>query len=372
MANPNDDFSHLDLDLDALGGQGDSKTPEEIAAEEAAAREAEAAAEAEKKKKEEEDEEEEEEETAEQKAAREAAEAAGEEEEEEGNDDSFITQIRGTFGFEELDEEEFEDSEEGLIALTQKASELMTQRSLKQMFEADPVLAKHFEFKQQGGDSAKFMETFYPSNDWTKVELSDEPSDTTQHELVMKTDLLERGFTDEQATEMVNDLKVADTLVARSKSALQNLQARQAQKQESLIESQKQAVADNQKKAEDSWKKVNETIKTSKELAGLPIKEAEKQTFYDYLNKPVTKEGLTQRQLDLAKLELDKSLALDFLLFKNFDLSKIVQTKVKTSQANSLRDRLKGTKTTKNQSSSSKKTTDPTKDVVDQIDFSKI
>lgn len=392
MASNTDNLDHLDLDLDSLFAGGATKTPEEIEAEEAEKREKEKQ-EQEKQTKEKEEKEkengnegvednnEDKEKSKDQKDKdkdqKQKNDNDEDDDEEEEDDLTFIQQLQTTFGYDELAEEEFEDSEEGLVAFTQKASEIMMQRSLKQLFEADPLLQKHFEFKQQGGDSQKFIDIFYPKNDWSKVTLEEEvdedSGDTSTHEAVLKADLLERNFTEEEATEMIKDLKVAGTVAARAKVSLANLQARQAEKQEQLIEQQKQKVIEGQKKAQESWKEINNTIKGAKELAGLPIKEAEKSSFYEYLSKPVTKEGQTQRQLDLAKLDLNKSLALDFLLFKGFDISKLVQTKAKSQQAASLRDRLKGGKmgSTKEKDNSGKDNKN-IKSAGDQVDWSKV
>lgn len=371
-----DPLDHLDLSLDAIDDLSkQQKSAEELAAEEAAKKEAEEKEkeEAEKKAKEKEEEQKkEEQEKKEKKEDDDDEEGNNDDDDDQDNDDSFVSQIKSSFGFEELEEEDFEDSEEGLQNLTVKASEVMARRSLQKLFSQDPILEKHFQYMQQGGDSTKFMETFYPENDWNKVTLSEE-AEESQLTSVIRADLAERGFSEEEIKDTIDDYKIAESLEKHATRALSNLKARQGQKQEQLIEQQKEQVAKQQKEAEESWNKVTETINNSKDLAGFPIKQAEKDKFLDYISKPIDAQGTTKRMQDLSKLSMEQALALDFLLYKGFDLTTLVNTKAKSQQAESLRDKLKGGKVVKNnKGKDSKNSKNNSKSVIDDIDFSKL
>jgi len=60
------------------------------------------------------------------------------------------------------------------------------------------------------------------------------------------------------------------------------------------------------------------------------------------LSTPINKQGKTQRDVDHQDAKMDVKLAIDYLMYKGFDLKGIVDTKAKTKNAQSLRERLSG------------------------------
>jgi len=85
---------------------------------------------------------------------------------------------------------------------------------------------------------------------------------------------------------------------------------------------------------------VQETIKESKEFAGLQVPEREKSKFFNYLSKPVTKDGYTQRDIDHSKAEMEQKLAIDYLMYKGFNLEEIINKKAKTTATKTLREKI--------------------------------
>ena len=81
-----------------------------------------------------------------------------------------------------------------------------------------------------------------------------------------------------------------------------------------------------------------------KEFKGISIPEREKTKFFDYLSKPVTKEGYTQRDLDHNGSEMDTKLAIDYLMYKGFNLDKLIDKKARTKSTRALKDKIKGHK----------------------------
>jgi hypothetical protein len=54
----------------------------------------------------------------------------------------------------------------------------------------------------------------------------------------------------------------------------------------------------------------------------------------------VTKDGRTQRDLDHSQAEIETKLAIDYMMYKGFDLSKLIANNTKTEKARSLRSKL--------------------------------
>jgi hypothetical protein len=104
--------------------------------------------------------------------------------------------------------------------------------------------------------------------------------------------------------------------------------------------SQKTQQATDSKKQKEFWNGVYETIENSTEFAGLTVPKREKSKFFGYISNPVNRDGQTQRDVDHGNAEMEVKLAIDYLMFKGFKLDDIIQTKAKTSNAKSLRDKI--------------------------------
>ena len=139
---------------------------------------------------------------------------------------------------------------------------------------------------------------------------------------------------------MLEDYEDAGKLHGKAEAAKQALGKQQVEKRGQLVENEKQARAAEAVKQEEFWGGVADTIKDSKEFAGLQVSEKEKGKFFNYLSKPVDKNGYTQRDIDHAEAEMETKLAIDYLMYKGFNLEQIINTKAKTKQSKSLRDKI--------------------------------
>lgn len=252
-------------------------------------------------------------------------------------EESIVGTLISQFGFEELKPDAYEETEEGIMKLARDSSNLMAQKAVEQLFEADPVLKQHFEFKKLGGDSKKFIDTFYPETDWSEVKLSED--DESQWDETLKADMRQKGFDSETIESMLKDFEIAGTKKERASKALVSLQTGQKTAKETLIAQQRAAKEQAEKDALENWKQVETLVKTSNSFKGIPIKEAEKSDFLRYISETDEK-GMTARDRALQSFKLEDSLLLDYLLFKNFDIGRMVEVKAETKKASSLKERL--------------------------------
>ena len=81
-----------------------------------------------------------------------------------------------------------------------------------------------------------------------------------------------------------------------------------------------------QQKQRDFWDDINDTISNSKDFAGLTVQEKDKNKFFDYLTK-TNQEGVTERELAHKKSTTEQKLAIDYLMFKGFNLKDIIAKK---------------------------------------------
>lgn len=255
-------------------------------------------------------------------------------------DDSIVGQVLSTLGYEVDDN--YEDTTEGLVSLTKDIGTQIADETLDKLFEQYPLVGKHLEYVMNGGDSSQFMETNDPRQDYSKMKIKE--SDTRSQKSVLSEYFRIKGHDKEFIDELLEDYEDSGKLQTKADSALKALVQVQDQYKEQMLVDQKQkqqtAIAEQKK----FWDGVYDTIDNSKEFKGISIPEREKTKFFDYLSKPVTKEGYTQRDLDHNESDMDVKLAIDYLMYKGFNLDKLIDKKARTKSTRALKDKIKGHK----------------------------
>lgn len=251
-------------------------------------------------------------------------------------DESIVGEVLSSLGFEV--DEEYEDTPEGLAKMTQDLGAKMAEDQLDQLFGNFPLIQQHLEYVLSGGDSQQFMKAYDPDNDYGQLTISD--NDIRTQRSVLATYFKAKGHEDEFINELLEDYEDNGKLFSKAEQAKKALAQSQATYREELVQKQREEQKVKMQEQQEFWNNVYETIDNSEEFAGLRVPKREKSKFFDYLSKPVTKEGYTQRDLDHQDSEMEVKLAIDYLMFKGFDLSKLIEKKAKTTNAKSLRDRI--------------------------------
>ena len=83
------------------------------------------------------------------------------------DDDSVVGQIISSLGYEV--EEEYDDTTEGLLKLTQDVGTKMAEDQLDQLFEKFPLVKNHLEYVLNGGESQEFMQAYDPQLDYLSL-----------------------------------------------------------------------------------------------------------------------------------------------------------------------------------------------------------
>ena len=262
------------------------------------------------------------------------------EETSEKEDDSIVSQVLSTLGYEVDDA--YEDTTEGLVALTKDVGTQIADETLDKLFEQYPLVGKHLEYVMNGGDSQQFMVTNDPRQDYSKIEIKE--TDTMSQKSVLSEYFRLKGHDKEFIDELLEDYEDSGKLQTKADSALKALAQAQAQHKEQMLEDQRKQQQNYVAEQQKFWDGVYDTIDKSKEFKGISIPEREKNKFFDYLSKPVTKEGYTQRDLDHNGSDMDVKLAIDYLMFKGFNLDKIINKKARTKSTRALKDKIKGHK----------------------------
>ena len=259
-----------------------------------------------------------------------------EEDDREAVTSTVVSSILDKLGFET--EEEYDDTEEGLLAMTQDVGQQIAEDQLNNLFENFPLVQKHLEYVLNGGESRDFMQAYDPQLDYNQV--SFEEDDIRSQKAILSDYFATKGHDQNFINELLTDYEDTGKLYQKAESARVALGKMQEQSRSQLVEQQKQQRAQQEEQQEEFWNGVYEAIDSTDDFAGISIPKREKSKFFDYISNPVTNDGRTQRDLDHSEAEMETKLAIDYLMFKGFDLSKLVETKARTSNAKSLRDRI--------------------------------
>ena len=247
---------------------------------------------------------------------------------------TVVSEILDSLGYEG----EYEDTAEGLTAMTKDIASQMADERIDEVLEKFPLVKKHMEYVLAGGESQKFMKAFDPTLDYNQMEIAED--DARSQKAILTDYFNQKGHDGDFIKEMLEDYEDSGKLFKKAEAAKQALGKVQAQEKEQLVERQKAELQAQQEKQMEFWNGVQETIKESKEFAGLQVPEREKTKFFNYLSKPVTKEGYTQRDLDHSEAEMDVKLAIDYLMYKGFNLENIINKKAKTTATKTLRQKI--------------------------------
>lgn len=252
-------------------------------------------------------------------------------------DDSVISEIMDKLGYD-VENANYEDTPEGIAELTSDIASQIADDRIDEVMEAFPLVKEHLDYVLAGGDSQRFMEANDPNRDYNLLEIDE--NDIGIQKQLLSNYFATKGHDKEFIEEMVNDFEDTGKLYSKAeaaKTALSNLQ--EAQRSQ-MLEEQRQQQFVQEEKLTEFWNGVADTIEESAEFAGINVPDRDKNKFFEYLSTPVTQEGQTQRDIDHQDADMDIKLAIDYLMYKGFDLGGLVETKAKTQNARSLKDRI--------------------------------
>jgi len=269
-------------------------------------------------------------------------EEAEEEEEQEGSEpdapasDGLIGTLAQSFGITLEEGESYEETEEGLISFTKKAAEHMAMQNLEELFEKLPDVQAYMEYRMNGGDAGKYMAA-QSQTDYTALELKED--DVRSQKTILVELMSRQGYDQNEIDETLQDYEDTGILYKQSKKAQSKLSSLVKTERESIVQAQAREAEKRGAENTAYWNRIQETVEKG-ELKGIKIPETEKKKFYDWMNKPIDKQGTTARALQRKDMDTETLLALEYMFYKKLDLGGLVTTKAKTIQAQSLRDRL--------------------------------
>ena len=227
-----------------------------------------------------------------------------------------------------------EDTEDGLVTVVEEAVKIGRADAIIDFLEGDYRLKQFYQHLLLGNEPNTFVQDMI---DYKKINLTTLDNNS-------KEDLLARYYKKQgivNPTNIIEGLKkggqeIVDAELATAVTYLDQKQHQDIAERDAKIREQ---VALERQQVEQYWNKVNETVKAGK-LGSINIPIKDKDTFMDYLSKPVDAEGNSAEMLDEAKEDINFQLMVSFLRFKKYDISKLAEVIAKENKALTLRERV--------------------------------
>ena len=257
----------------------------------------------------------------------------------EGDDDDdqgILGTLKQKFGFD-FGDQQFDESIDGVFELSKMAAEKLAESHLDEFFRQMPDVAQYAEFRMNGGDPKMFFETMGDSRDYSQVSITEQDTATQRH--VVGELLKKQGFDQETANLMLENYSKAGVLFDQSKAALPILAKLDAAEKQTVMERQRQQAAEKERERLAEVELIKNTVKAGT-FKGIQIPEAEKTKFQNWLFQ-AGKDGKTGRNAAREQLTMEDKLALEYLVFKGFKLSDIIQKRVETAKAKDLKSLMK-------------------------------
>ena len=240
--------------------------------------------------------------------------------------------------------------------MTKDIASTMADERMEEVLEKFPLVKQHLQYVLEGGDSQNFMNAYDPNLDYNKLNLQE--NDVRSQKAILGDYLQTKGHENEFIKEILEDFEDTGKLFSKAEAARKALGKNQAVQREQLLNTQRETRAEEAENLKEFWDDVAITIEESREFAGLQVTEKDKNNFFNYLSRPINKDGFTQRDVDHQEADMEVKLAIDYLMYKGFDLNTIINTKARTKSVQSLKERIsKGEETVKSARRSSKRNT---------------
>lgn len=256
--------------------------------------------------------------------------------EEDEDDQSVIKELKGKFGFD-FEQDEFEESVDGIFELSRKAAAKMAETQLDEFFKQMPDVAEYAEYRMNGGDPSNYFEAANQTKDYSQVAVTEEDTATQRH---IVDELLKRqGFDDDSRKTMLESMAKSGAMFEQAKAALPILSKLTASEKEKLVEQQREQASKMEAQRQQELDEIKSIVNAGV-FKGIQVPEAEKRKFGSWLFQP-DKDGKTGRNAAREQLSLEDKLALEYLVFKGFKLNEVIQKRVASEKAKDLKALIK-------------------------------
>lgn len=265
--------------------------------------------------------------------------------------ESIINTLKTHFGYDI--QGEFTEDIDGLKTFTSEIAKKMALSELEEVFKLVPDAGEYLQYRMNGGDPQKFFDVNFSEPDYSSYELNEDNPGISKE--IIRVFLKKQNYAENEIIETISDYEDTGLLYKQANKILPKLIKLQNDEKEGFKKRRQEELLMQEESAKKEWKAIEDTISSGR-LGNIMIPEAEKSKFFEWMAIPV-QEGKSQRMIDRETLGVDNMLALEYLLYKKMDISKLAVTKNTTKETLELKSLLnKKGNITKNTNSGIKKT----------------
>jgi hypothetical protein len=249
-------------------------------------------------------------------------------------DPGTVESLMGEFGFTPPEGKTYEETYEGIRELMSDITQAAEASVFANLAETLPDVAQFLEFRINGGKPEEFFNTMKTINNYKNIQITETNIDVQKQ--VYKDFLVRTGFTPEEAEEEIIEAEQLNVLEKKSRLALNKLaaitEAEFTKEQETRAKEQEAARKKEEEDDRKEWEAIQATIKSGK-LGTFEVPEPDKANFWRWLTAPIDKQGTTGRAKAQASLTLDQRLAVEYLIYKGIDVTKVKTVKAAPPKA---------------------------------------
>lgn len=253
-------------------------------------------------------------------------------------EENFINSIAKKIGIELGEDEEYEDSEDGLVAFTQRAAEDIADSKLNSYFSSlPPIAGDFFDYLQMLGEEAtedkikSFFTTVNPEINYSEVDLENE----SVQKAVLKSFYKKNDYTDEEITKKLDKFEIAGMLKEEAEDAANKLSKLQVKERENLLKQEKAEADARKDKTQKFFGSIKQVLESGK-VNNFTVPVTEKKAIFDY-----DVQGGFMKDLNEILKDPTKRVELAIAVKNKFNLSKYVQQAAATQKANTLSAKIK-------------------------------
>ena len=267
--------------------------------------------------------------------------------EDDADEEDIFEELNKRLGVDLPEDSVFDQDYDGLASYVSAVGEQIAEQRLAEALEQIPDVRDYMMFRLNGGKEEEYFQARQQVVDYSNTEF--DPDNLNMHRKVVFQQLVDQGFSQDDAQTMVEDYENAGILKNHAQRAFE-VQKKRAN--ETFKEKQARIAREREAQLEAEAKRREEIMNhiNSGKINDFIIPEAEKNKFYRWKMEPA-KNGMSQRDELLSNLTVEQELALEYILYKGLDLKKIATANANTkkaksffkkAQSNNQRNRLKG------------------------------
>lgn len=252
--------------------------------------------------------------------------------------ESIFSELNSFMGVE-MDTEGYKDDVSGLASYTKDLSNQMADEMLNNIFSAFPDVKDYLDIRMAGGNASQFVESFVSAERISSTEITENES---QWKSLVSEHYRLTGMGEDDISAMIEDFNDTGILKNQAERSLKFLKSHKEKQAEAIKERELKEYQQREEQVQKQWQEIQEVVSNG-HVKGMVIPQRERNKFYEWMSRP-TENGQTEAMNKRESMDMQTAVAIEYLLYKDFDFGSLANNVSKTKKAASLRSKLSSNK----------------------------